>query len=553
MSSELERPGTPGTLRGNGCAADDDEDSDDTAGATIGPNSARAAQMMQQGLAQGKEKKGMKSRFKKAFGMSSSASTSTLTQADVDGRGAKTYPASALRRQDSMDSIDSATTRQSGHMASGSTSTNGASRPPTTTSTRRFGLLNSKLNSSTDNLSISSTVSSASMLIRKLGNVGKVARRNSLMGLTKAFKSKDKESAAAVDDSVVGVSLPSSSGGLGGPKDKSKGSAATADISHVNAEVDRESTAGMSPAAALAKRQQQMYAEQEAAEALARAERQRNGAQQTKPFAAAAAANASRHGRQDSSDAASIKSSRSFGNWGRNKDDAATATKMLQKEKDKLRKSKGRRWGFGSSSVGSAVDSGPAAADDVSAGNVEVLKPPAYATYGSGGLHDEPGHDTGDEYEPSIFQQEARRAARPSKGILKGESSPRSRLCCSTLLIVIVIVIVSQALARTIKMTMLCQNLRFLVSGPARLTRRSSAMLLDRLVALRSSARFRPRLRSTVSCLRRRHLGRTPCRRATRRHRWTDRSCRTASLHRRRFHCRPVLPRPRRLRTRTRA
>ena len=71
--------------------------------------------------------------------------------------------------------------------------------PPDTASSTlpkksRKPLFNSRLNASTDNISLSSTMSSASMVIRKLGNIGKLTRRNSLAGITSLFKDKkDKE------------------------------------------------------------------------------------------------------------------------------------------------------------------------------------------------------------------------------------------------------------------------------------------------------------------------------------------------------------------------
>ncbi|KAK4052471.1 hypothetical protein OIV83_002273 [Microbotryomycetes sp. JL201] len=419
-SSELERPGTPGTLRER--HREQDEDSDDTAD----PNQTAVAQS--QPSAVDKPKKGVKGRFKKAFGLSSTPSAVTLTADDLDGRG----PTVMQRvRSGSTSSEGSAITRRSGHMASASTSTAGPKpgRPPTVASTRKFGLLSSKFNSSTDNLSISSTVSSASMLIRKLGNVGKMARRNSFMNLTKAFKSKDKDGNAVDGDGV------DTSGKTTSSKDaKKKSSSIGANVSHVTAEVDRAptstTTSGMSPAAALAKRQQQMYAEQEAAEAAAAAKAERERLEAMNKMLN------SSHNRQDS-DAVSIKSSRSFGNWTRSKDDGATASKMLQKEKDKLKKSKGRRWGFGSSDGSKAdgdsisVTNGPPEDGPVRSSSamdyydahrnehvsgIEVLNTPAYATYSHAGL-----------IEPSVAesarqaaQKEQRRQARPSRGILKG-------------------------------------------------------------------------------------------------------------------------------------
>lgn len=61
---------------------------------------------------------------------------------------------------------------------------------PTSVRGKAKSLFNAKFNASTDNISLSSTVSSASVMIRKLGNMGKLARRNSLMGITSLFKDK---------------------------------------------------------------------------------------------------------------------------------------------------------------------------------------------------------------------------------------------------------------------------------------------------------------------------------------------------------------------------
>ncbi|KAJ7159431.1 hypothetical protein C8R46DRAFT_1286461 [Mycena filopes] len=58
---------------------------------------------------------------------------------------------------------------------------------------RAASLFNSRLNASTDNISLSSTVSSASVMIRKLGSMGRLARRNSLAGITGLFKKKGGE------------------------------------------------------------------------------------------------------------------------------------------------------------------------------------------------------------------------------------------------------------------------------------------------------------------------------------------------------------------------
>ncbi|KAH7104795.1 hypothetical protein BKA62DRAFT_767838 [Auriculariales sp. MPI-PUGE-AT-0066] len=61
---------------------------------------------------------------------------------------------------------------------------------------RAASLFNPRFNRSTDNISLSSTVSSASVMIRKLGTMGKLARRNTLAGITSIFKDKDKKDGA---------------------------------------------------------------------------------------------------------------------------------------------------------------------------------------------------------------------------------------------------------------------------------------------------------------------------------------------------------------------
>lgn len=130
---------------------------------------------------------------------------------------------------------------------------------------KRTALFNSRLNASTDNISLSSTMSSASVVIRKLGSIGKLARRNSLAGITSLFKDKKDK-----DDT----------GEREGKKDKKKrggkGEAAEASVSHVTAELDRTSGEwsaelnGLSPAAELA-RQHTLKSNAEAA-AKARAQ-----------------------------------------------------------------------------------------------------------------------------------------------------------------------------------------------------------------------------------------------------------------------------------------
>ena len=118
---------------------------------------------------------------------------------------------------------------------------------------RAASLFNSRLNASTDNISLSSTVSSASVMIRKLGAMGKLARRNSLAGITSLFKDKDKDSDKDKKAKKKDKKGPFSS----------KGEASEASVSHVTAELDRmgggsdwsadSDMNGLSPAAKLAR------------------------------------------------------------------------------------------------------------------------------------------------------------------------------------------------------------------------------------------------------------------------------------------------------------
>lgn len=128
-------------------------------------------------------------------------------------------------------------------------------------------LFNNKFNRSTDNISLSSTMSSASMVIRKLGNIGKLARRNSLAGITSLFKDKkDKDG----DEEGSGKKSKKKKG--------EKGVAADPSVSHVTAELDRSDwtaspdLAGLSPAARLARQHTLKSNAEAAARAKAEAE-----------------------------------------------------------------------------------------------------------------------------------------------------------------------------------------------------------------------------------------------------------------------------------------
>lgn len=133
---------------------------------------------------------------------------------------------------------------------------------------RAASLFNARFNASTDNISLSSTVSSASVMIRKLGSLGNLARRNSLAGITSLFKDKDKDKDGDKDKK-------------GKKKDKksAKAEASEASVSHVTAELDRSGDwsaspelNGLTPAAKLA-RQHTLKSNAEAA-AKAKAEKE---------------------------------------------------------------------------------------------------------------------------------------------------------------------------------------------------------------------------------------------------------------------------------------
>lgn len=246
------------------------------------------------------------------------------------------------------------------------------------------------------------------------------------MSLTKAFKSKDKDETSKSSKLEVEKSR-------GSP---TKGSPALANVSHVTAEVESAArVGGMSPAAALAKKHQQQYADQEAAAAAAAA------LAPPRSFAV--------HARTGSnaSDAGSMKSARTA--WGnKSKEDVTElggSTKsraMLEKEKEKLKSRKVRKWGlgFGSKSEAELVDiiaSGSTPSPPVQQGDdsqrqdEEILMSPPRAPGMPGSAFDDssvefeiqsiaPGDD---DYEPSlrgVMPLGPRKDARAVRGILKG-------------------------------------------------------------------------------------------------------------------------------------
>lgn len=204
---------------------------------------------------------------------------------------------------------------------------------------RRFGLLNSKMNSSTDNISISSTVSSASVMLRRMGNLGKMARRSSVKSLSNIFhRHSDKHADESLNGSHSRVNSDAvSEFGVPGSASrdrKAKGLAVNPSMARVTAEVDRrgQPSGGMTPAEALVRNHQIAEKEREKAARAAMEE------QMQKSAVALANSKIGKVGGGPSSANAVTDSPRS---------------KLLAKEKEKLKqqnagkKSGPKKWGFG--------------------------------------------------------------------------------------------------------------------------------------------------------------------------------------------------------------
>ena len=276
---------------------------------------------------------------------------------------------------------------------------------------KRTALFNSRLNASTDNISLSSTMSSASVVIRKLGSIGKLARRNSLAGITSLFK--DKKEREGSDES----------GGKKGKKKKGeKGEALEASVSHVTAELDRPSSEwsaelnGLSPAAKLARQ----HTLKSNAEAAARAKAQEE--------AAAAAATAAS---STTSTAAAI---------------TATGSTILTAEPVPMTWEKNTTTSRGASSTSRVSEDGTRVVveEDDSASEGDSEHPQDYSAHIEGWEDEDWSHieededvtirqglertslgDEDPEHEPWAIglRRSAERARQPSKGILKS-------MCC---------------------------------------------------------------------------------------------------------------------------
>jgi hypothetical protein len=196
---------------------------------------------------------GLKGRLRRAFTFNTAAHALEENESGDD----RSIKASSSRPKSPFDKFPST----SGSSAKPDSSEDLSHEPPDPSSvslqhpkkkSRSVSLFNTRMNMSTDNISLSSTVSSASVMIRKLGSIGKLARRNSLAGITSLFKDKkDKDGG----DGSVSV----------GKKNKKNGKSepSSASVSHVTAELDRSGNSGdwstnaemsgLSPAAKLAR------------------------------------------------------------------------------------------------------------------------------------------------------------------------------------------------------------------------------------------------------------------------------------------------------------
>ncbi|GAA5991665.1 hypothetical protein JCM10908_001084 [Rhodotorula pacifica] len=418
---------------------DDSAESDATAEATETADTGLSASSTMTSLAGAASdspakdaKGGMKSRFRKAFGVSNSPSSNTLTEADLVSGGPKQVQPSWRPRTDSDNSSNASNpprlpyATHAGSVSGGASSilNDGAStttsrRPP---SSNRFRLMNGKFNGSSDNLSISSTVSSASMMIRKIGQMGKLARRNSLMGLTKAFKKdKSKDDDAAVERDVASAAKLTK-------KDKKKGGVASASVSHVTAESDTQAsqaTAGMSPAAALARKQQLAYAEREAAEERAQQAAAAEAARLRPPKRSFEQLSSHQRSNSAASDASSINSSQTLDK--KNRKGFGFKNRFgLGGSKTDLRETASINDAASTySSYSTMAPTSSGQYDDATPRqSLEVLAPPQ-ASYNSYGAR-EYGTDS-QEYEPSLYREgaEPKRFARTPKGILKGAGTYR--------------------------------------------------------------------------------------------------------------------------------
>ena len=218
-----------------------------------------------------------------------------------------------------------------------------STRPPLSGAdgSSKRSLFNRKFNSSTDNISISSTVSSASVMLRKVGNLGKIARRRSLMGLTNMFNKDKDPGREGLHDDDFGTIVPpeevvaadeAAQGGKTSKKEKTKtkkGAPALASVSHATVELETSSAgadSSMTPAASYVRQHQLQMKQQAEADRIAReaAEAERLAAAQR--------------------------------NAKTTDDVTESRQKMIEKEKERLKSKRGWRKKLGVGSIGSASE-----------------------------------------------------------------------------------------------------------------------------------------------------------------------------------------------------
>lgn len=337
--------------------AAEDEDDDDTNADYGGSDGEEPSTGRQTPTLGSEKKKGLSGKLRKALSLSTMNEIQQQQQSSADP-AAKSRPLAAPAGRTLSSTHSSTTSRThtagqdsiSGSMrgtprsfADGSVTTDNSSvlgssaasisskrsaRPPLSGSagdgSGKRSLFNRKFNSSTDNISISSTVSSASVMLRKVGNLGKLARRHSLMGLTNMFN-KDKEGRDGLHDDDFGAvpGAPASAaddsavGGKSKKGKKGKGTPALASVSHATVEQDTGSDGNMTPAAHYVRQHQLQMRQQAEQEAQAARERQ-------------------------DAEAARVASMKSKG--GKTTDDVVESRqKMIEKEKERLKSKRGWR------------------------------------------------------------------------------------------------------------------------------------------------------------------------------------------------------------------
>lgn len=306
-----------------------------------------------------KQKKGLSGKLRKALSLSTLQQVEAAAAAPDRAYGGRTnvvtrrpdgshFPHASLDTNGSSGSTRSTSpprTPDNGVPLTGSSAASitsrKSSRPPiagTDGGGTKRSIFNRKFNSSTDNISISSTVSSASMMLRKVGNLGKLARRSNIKGITNMFN-KDKDAGREGLHNDDFGTLPTSSqhdrSASETPNSRKeklsgkKGTPASASVSHATVELEARPNssfdAGMTPAASYVRQHQlQMRAEAERI-AKEKAEAERRA--------------------MNNSEARSINSNKADSN--------NSQLTMIEKEKERLKNKRGIKGGWRKRLVGS--------------------------------------------------------------------------------------------------------------------------------------------------------------------------------------------------------